>query len=187
LSCRPLRSQCRDTPSMCAPIAHPQRGASNGELLSEARKRSAILGGRARDARARRAAHEFCRAEWPYKASPAQRGAWSFGTTSNNVTQHLEGRGRFQIWVDLGVRAQLLRYPPADGWSVSGLRGRSGSMARPKAIFTKPGLNQKRVRARSGSGISASNNRPRLTDVTDPTTLLPASWRGSGTRRGYRS
>jgi hypothetical protein len=178
LSCRPLRSQCRDTPSMCAPIAHPpEGGASNGELLSEARKRSAVLGGRARDARARRAAHKFCR----------ERGAWSFGITSNNVTQHLEGRGRFQIWVDLGVRAQLLRYPPADGWSVSGLRGRSGSMARPKAIFTKPGLNQKRVRARSGSGISASNNRPRLTDVTDPTTLLPASWRGSGTRRGYRS
>jgi hypothetical protein len=28
---------------------------------------------------------------------------------------------------------------------------------------------------------------PRLTDVTDPATLLPASWRGSGTRRGYRS
>ena len=83
MSGRPLHSQCRDTPSMCAPIAPPE-GGSNGELRSKARKRSAVLGGRARDARARRAAHEFCRAEWPYKATPAHGGAWGFGITSNN-------------------------------------------------------------------------------------------------------
>ena len=55
-------------------------------------------------------AHELRRAEWPYKESPAQRGAWSFGITSKQCTVSAScGRSMAVIRVPRFVTAHLAR------------------------------------------------------------------------------